>query len=239
MWFRYGSNPFRKILNAYAVPEVRYIALGDSLTQGFTSAEGEIGPVTGWTIPFSIGRYNGYITTNAGVGGAGYLHHGTVDDYTNAKEKVDLIDFSDYDLVTLAFGVNDWHYQEQIGTASDNPSAGNTMASNMKYCIEKILTDNPLIKIFILAPVNCFKYGGTAATKWALNYSLPTSGTLGHVIDVIKEIAADYGIEVIEQAAGGIVNNFNIQDCLSDGIHPTEDCYKKMGKDLAGKITYR
>lgn len=236
-YFRYGSNPF-SVQNGRAVT---WYALGDSITQGYTGSGGEIGPVTTNNYVTNVASLNGFAFTNHGEGGAGYLHNATVGSQKNAKGKVDEIiasdnDFTKCDLVTLAFGVNDWHYNQAIGTVNDDKSLGTTMCSNMKYVIEAILENNPLCKIIVLTPLNCSKYGGDFSTNWGLGYSFSTSGTLQNVVDAIISVCEYYGIEYIDQSKMSICNRYNINDCLGDGIHPFASFYPKMAKDLASKI---
>lgn len=242
VWMKYsGQTTWTKILPLpeEVVTDTVWFALGDSITQGFTSSGGEIGPITPNNYVHYVGEYNKYTYTNYGVGGSGYIHNGTVLDRLNAKDKSDTIDFSECDLVTLAFGVNDWHYNMPIGTVNDQPDAGDTMASNMKYVIEKIMTDNPLCRIVVILPMNCSKYGGDFNSNWALGHALSTAGTLQHVIDVEKQICEYYGIKYIDLSKYGMVNRLNINDVLSDGIHPIESLYKQIAKALAYEIEFK
>lgn len=217
-----------------------WYALGDSITQGYTSADGSMSIVTQNSWVNLVAHKNGFKLSNYGVGGSGYNHNGTVLDHLNARAKVDTIDFSGCDLVTLAFGVNDWHYNVQIGTAEDDPATGGTMASNMRYCIEKILTDNPYCKIIVLFPINnsAFGTGNTYENNWGLGATFSTSGTLQHIIDVEKAICEFYGIEFIDQSKTSVVNRKNIQTLLSDGTHPTLAAHRALGANLAKQINF-
>lgn len=94
-----------------------WYALGDSITQGFYSYTDGDGTETGSSIKVTsdcwankVAEINNYKLINYGVGGSGFVHNGTVLDKLNAKAHVDTIDFSNADLVTIAFGVNDWKY---------------------------------------------------------------------------------------------------------------------------------
>lgn len=215
-----------------------WYALGDSITQGYYSEVGTSG-IAGLT-PMGYPSYaayeNGWKMVNLGVGGSGYLKASDSLSKPNAKGQVDAIDFSKCDICTLAFGVNDWHYNQNIGTVDDAKSLGTTMASNMKYVIEKILDDNPLCRLNIMLPLNCSTYGGDFASDWGLGTTLPTSGTLQHVIDVIKSVAEMYHLPIIDQSNTGIVNRYNINDALPDGIHPALNTYKAYGLRLARQI---
>ena len=242
-WFRWGTNEFvnvGKIMrDAVIKRDVTWYALGDSITQGFTGENGQISGVTQNNYVNTVAKLNGYTVTNYGTGGSGYVHNATVGDLLNARSKVDTINFANCDLVTLSFGVNDWHYDESIGDVTDNPSTGRTLCSNMKYCIEKILSDNPYAKIIVLTPLNSSKFGGDFSTNWGLGYAFPTAGTLANIVDKEKQICEYYGIEYVEMTKCSIVNRFNITDVLGDGLHPTPGLYPALGKDLASKINFK
>ena len=215
-----------------------WYALGDSITQGFYSEtwEGGIAGRTPMGYPTYAALANKWKLVNYGVGGSGYIKPSDSLRKPNAKGQVDLIDFAGCDICTLAFGVNDWHYNQEIGTVDDAKTLGTTMASNMKYVIEKILTDNPLCRLNIMLPMNCATYGGDFESDWGLNTSLQTSGTLQHVIDVIKAVAEMYHLPVIDQSKTGIANRFNILEVLPDGIHPALETMKVYGERIARQI---
>lgn len=215
-----------------------WFALGDSITQGYYSEDGVLKGITPNNYPYYVALFNGYNVTNYGVGGSGYVHNGTVDDKLNAKDKVDTIDFSNCDLATLAWGVNDWHYNCQIGNINTSIKGDNTLVGNMKYVIEKILSDNPKTKIVVILPQNSSSFGGDFETNWGLGTSLETSGTLQDVIDAEIDVCEYYGIQYIDQTKNGIVNRYNIQSLLPDGLHPAIDGYLQMAKYLSKQILF-
>lgn len=220
------------------IPRTRWFALGDSITQGFYSKDGKLIGITTYNYTYYVGIINNYEVTNYGVGGSGYVHNATVDDKLNAKDKVDTIDFSECDLATLAWGVNDWHYNCKIGDISSSTKGDGTMVGNMIYCIEKILTDNPKCKIVVILPQNASAFGGDIESNWGLGTSLETSGTLQNVIDAQISVCEYYGIQYIDQTKSGIVNRFNIKSLLPDGLHPAEDGYINMAKYISKQIQY-
>lgn len=215
-----------------------WFALGDSITQGFYSANGSLASSITPNSWANIAAYKSkYLIKNYAVGGSGYVHNGTVLDQLNARDHVDTIDFSDADFVTLAYGVNDWKYEEPLGTMDDDVAVGGTIISNMRYVIEKILSDNPLAKLFIITPINCSKYG-TQANNWGIGYSFPNNGTLETIYEAEKTVAEYYGIELIDLTHNSVVNRISAPSLLSDGVHPTLDCHKQMGAELSKKINY-
>lgn len=44
---------------------------------------------------------------------------------------------------------------------------------------------------------------------------------------------------MIDNTHNSIVNRVNITSMLLDGVHPNEECYKCMAKELLAKITYK
>ena len=222
-----------------SVPKTRWFALGDSITEGYYSEKGELKGVTNLNYPYYVGIINDYETHNYGVGGSGYVHNATVGDHKNAKDKVDTIDFTNCDLATLAWGINDWHYSCQIGKLGTSTKGDGTMVGNMIYVIEKILNDNPSCKIVVILPSNSSKYGGNKETNWGLGSILQTSGTLQNIIDKQKEVCEYYGIQFIDQTKNGIINRENIQSLLPDGLHPAKDGYLQIARFLSKQISFK
>lgn len=217
-----------------------WYALGDSITQGFYSyldADGMatlgLDPQRCWAA--LAAESTGWELTNYGVGGSGYVHEGTVLDKLNARDHVDTIDFSGADLVTLAYGVNDWKYDMPLGTMEDNVLCGDTFYSNMRYCIEKIRSDNPEVQIIVISPINCSRYG-SADTGWGIGYSFEQSGTLEDIFQAELEICEYYGIPLIDMLHGSTtVTTANAPDVLPDGVHPSLDCHAELALELMQK----
>lgn len=211
-----------------------WYALGDSITQGFYSYteenEDRINVTLNcWTnLTAFIENYN---LINYGVGGSGYVHSGTVLDKKNAVQHVESIDFANADFVTLAYGVNDWKYNENLAA----------IKTNMKAVIDKIATDNPNCKIIIITPLNCrntTKTYGTYETNWGLGYKLSNSGTLQDVYDIIVETCEYYGIEYIDLTHKSCINRANLSVMLADGVHPTLESHKTIAHEISKKINY-
>jgi lysophospholipase L1-like esterase len=227
--------------------EVRWFALGDSITEGYASALNDDGTYRQYITSAEnrwvniLAAKNGYTLTNHGIGGSGYLANksGAI---LNARQLADTLDFSQCDIVTLAYGVNDWKYAVNIGSMTDDITTGGSMVANMRYVIKKILTDNPLCKIFVITPINCKSYG-TYDTNWGIGYKGGTTGALNSlglqdIFDRLKEVCEYHGIEMIDMTHSSIVNRENIEAVLADNVHPTEECHKAMARELAKKINF-
>ena len=222
---------------------LKWCALGDSITQGYYSYYDDTGNAAykldgsvGWAS--KVAKSKGYELTNKAVGGSGYVCIRTADNpVKNGKEVADSIDFTEFDLVTLAFGVNDWKYNCVLGNINDDVNSGTSMYSNMKYIIEKILTDNPVCKIIVITPINCM-VGGNYNTNWGLGYAFSNNGTLEDIFKAIVDVCEWYGIEYIDMTHNSILNRHNISKLLIDKVHPSEECHRIMALELSKKIMF-
>lgn len=215
---------------------LKWYALGDSITRGmygFISGDGAgVDPETCWAN--LAAQYNGWTLTNKGVSGSGYLVQGGTDPKTNAREQVDAADFSGAELVTLAYGVNDYFQNFGVGTMEDDVSTGGTFISNMRYCIEKILADNPTVKIVVISPINTCR--GSADTNWGLGKANSAGATLEDFCNAEKAVCEYYGIEFVDMLHSSVVNRQNITTALPDGVHPSRAIHKQMARELSRKI---
>lgn len=237
-WFRYNNNPFkRRNSNGYA--KLVWYALGDSITQGFYSyMNGDTPSIATTTNCWAkIAADKAELSlTNYGVGGSGFVHAATVGDRLNARDHVDTIDFSGADMVTIAFGINDWKGSDTFGTFDDDITTGGTVYSNMRYVIEKILTDNPECKIFIITPINASKYGNQSG-NWSLTHVI-NGKTLEDMYQLEKTVAEYYGIELIDMTHNSVFNRLNCPSLMVDGVHPTLKGHQLMGAEMAKKINF-
>lgn len=220
-----------------------WYALGDSITQGYasrvntsaTNGYDQYVAAEGKRWVDYVASLNGYKLTNKGVGGTGYQHA-----TNNARAQVDAVDFSECDLVTLAYGINDFkNAGTNIGSMDDDIQAGGSFVSNMRYCIKKILSDNPLCKIIVITPLN-YRGLGNYATNYSIGYtgSNASCANLDYMVDLMEQVCKYHGIEMIDMTHESIVNRENIVSMLPDYVHPSEECHRVMGYELARKINF-
>lgn len=213
--------------------DVTWYALGDSITEGFYSYNDGSDKIAitpnSWASICAFEK--GIKLINHAVGGSGYVHEGTQWSRGNAVAHAQAINFANCDLVTLAYGCNDWKYNDSLETLKDN----------MKTVIRKIMSDNPYCKIYVVTPINCrntSKTYGTYDTNWGIGYRLSNSGTLEDVFNAEKEVAEYFGIELIDLTHNSIVNRENLPTVIVDGVHPSIACHSVIGMEMAGKIKY-
>lgn len=208
-----------------ATSDTVWYALGDSITKGYG-----VGADNCWVN--YVMEYNGYNakkSKNLGISGIGFENRDPNYNKT-VRGIVDENDFSEVDLVTIAIGINDW---------KNSSCSLDTVRSEMAYCFEKILLDNPYCKIIFIAPFN-MSQKGNESTNWALGYSGNDviGCTLQEFIDAQKTVCEQYGIKVIDMTYDGIINKENISAVLYDGLHPDKKCHQALGRELARRIAF-
>ena len=246
----YDEYLYSRTTEPITVPKKLY-CLGDSITRGMYAeygASSSSGP-TEYGYPYWIGQVTGYTVVNLGNSGSGWANTGsaeTVNDQSvqrNAKDVVDDNTFSDADIITLAYGVNDWKGAEQNVVLGDmtSTSGDGTVIGNMKYCIEQIASKKPTAQIIILLPLNTNRqWTGmatmTEADNWAFGYAYRNNQTLQDYRSAIRTCAEYYNVKVIDLEEICPINRLNIQNVCGDGLHPTKAFYKQMGLAIAPHI---
>ena len=218
---------------------IRWVALGDSITEGYYSLKNGTyskSNTMGWVT--HVAASTGMKLDNKAVAGTGFVDTKAKYDITNGRTIVNDIDFSNYDLVTISYGMNDFRNLAKLGTFDDDVKVGGTVYSNMRYMIEKILKDNPDCEIVLITPLNCLGYGDYDS-NWALGYQ-PQSGRAGMVdiFNALKEACEYYNLKMIDMTYNSFINRNNIQNYLLDNLHPTVDGYKILAEELAHKIKF-
>ena len=250
----YAETPYEEYLETQihnSQNNLKLYCLGDSITRGMYAEEGasqSTGP-TEYGYPYWIGQINGYTVVNLGNSGSGWANIGsaeTIEDQSvqrNAKDVVDGNSFSDADIITFAFGVNDWKGAAQNIVLGDmnSVSGDGTVIGNMKYCIETTVSKKPTAQIIILLPLNTNRqWSGmatmTEADNWAFGYAYRNNQTLQDYRDAIKTCADYYNVKVVDLEEVCPINRLNIRKVCGDGLHPTMAFYKQMGSALAPLI---
>ena len=227
-----------RILDENGDGTVIWYALGDSITQGYYSylkdGVGSLGldAQKGWAK--LVADQTCWQLINCAVGGSGYVQKGTVLDKLSGRDHIDGIDFAAAELVTLAFGINDWKGDRKLGTMEDDIAVGGTFYSNMRYCIEKIQKDNPDAEIVVIAPMNSCRYG-LAEKNWGLGFKFSRSKTLQHIYDAMKEVCDYYRLPLIDLTHNEEING-DIQNWFPDGVHPSLEKHIRLAEILEEEL---
>lgn len=236
------------VLYGHDNTDVRWCAMGDSITEGWYSIidNNEIHNYSDASKTWvgKVAKRNGWQVTNIGKGSTGWLDTVSESDITTAGFYVaQNTDFTPYNLVTLAYGINDWKANRTVGSYEDEPTSGTptTVMQAMRATIEAIMASNPTCKIIVILPLNCNGYNhsyGTKATNYALGYAFSTSGTLQSYVEKMIEVCNYYGVQYIDQTHYSVINRENLPTMLPDGVHPSLDTHELLAHELSKKITF-
>lgn len=209
---------------------------------------------------YYVAKQLGWELTNMAIGGTGFIHYsgGQRTPDMAGCNKVKTINFSQYDLVTIAFGINDWKGKQVLGDLDSDPDdvdANNipkTICGGIKSIIRTITASNPYCKIIFVTPLNGvgYSYAYKNSPQYARSYqeedTTHVRRTLDDVTDAIITICEYYGIQYIDNTRYSFVNiaNMNQWDdngsnlLFPDGIHPSLDAHKVLAKEMAKKLTF-
>lgn len=235
---------------------VKWKQFGDSITCGHFSywldKENDVATYTDrggalvW--PRLAAKLNNWKYEGGGRGGQGWVY-GNYPAYTHVRE---IQDYSVYNLVTFAWGINDWKGNPEWGSISDSYTYSDdltptTVVESMRYCFDYILRRNPEIKIIVVSPFNCRGYGshnnhpyGTYETSYARGHKKGgvDGTTLDDFADLMQSVCDEYGIEMIDETRFSVLNRENIPELLPDGVHPSVRCHRLLARELSKKLNF-
>lgn len=226
---------------------VKWCAMGDSITQGYVSymngstPTSKVDAANSWAS--IVADLNNWELTNKAIGGTGWidLENSDTAGTTAAWNVAQATSFAPYNLVTLAYGVNDWKGNIPLGTIDDATANPTTIYGGMKATIEAIMTSNPYCKIIVITPLNCAGYDfnfGTELTNWGLSKSFSKNGTLEDICAAIINVCKYYGIEYVDMTHQSVVNRKNLLSLLIDGVHPSAEAHKLLAYELSKKLNF-
>lgn len=200
---------------------------GDSIMWG-RDGDGDSSTRTSYTIPIITARSLAITGNNFGVGGMGFISNSSSP--TNAYDKISSTDLTNYDTIVLCFGVNDGF--NPIGEY--NSTDESTCLGQFNKIVNYIYQEKPSARLIVIAPFNGRNVG--TFPKYWYGTVPSTAYSRGELSDALKEACEYYNIPYIEQSDSPI-NAFTIQTLIgTDGVHPSEEGYKRISEWLAGEI---
>ena len=150
------------------------------------------------------------------------------------------IDFSTVDIITIAYGTNDWSANDTLDN-TDNIYDVETIKGALRHSIETIGTAYPNIRFLICTPMwRCWFTNGV----FQYDCETHTNGNgmkLVEYADAIKECAAEYHLPICDYYNEMGLNKFCWQVFFNnnnnDGTHPKEYGRYLMAKKLAEKLS--
>lgn len=156
--------------------------------------------------------------------------------FSEHVETLASIDFNTVDIMTIAYGTNDFTAGDQL--SSDDILDKNTVQGALRYAIQTIGVAYPNIRFLICTPMwRC------VFTDGQFDYDSDTwENYYGHKLpeyaEAIKTVANEYHIPVCDYYNEMGLNQYSwpIFFTTSDGVHPIAKGRKLMAKKLADKL---
>ena len=202
----------------------KLITVGDSITEGVGASNKEV------TYPGYLKNKYGLNVVNVGIAGATWANYNDGRDNISIIHQVDNTDFTDADFVTIFAGTNDFGRTngDTIGNTTDTET--NTVKGAMNYVFNKILTQNPRVKIAVITPMWRQRLASGD------NKDSDTNTILGqYLIDYVKAIEeqAKYNhIPCLNLYETCLINKYNYSTYLSDGLHPNDKGYELLADKI-------
>ncbi len=161
----------------------------------------------------------------------------TYDDRPSYAEEpvaeIKAIDFSALDIMTIAYGVNDFTGNNPIDNA-ENPLDTTTLCGALRYSIETLLTAFPQLRIFILLPTYSYRKDDSGAFIEDMDTITNSLGkTLAEYSQALSDVAKAYKLPVIDNYNELGVNKLNREKYLADGAHHTQAGLELLAEHIA------
>lgn len=153
--------------------------------------------------------------------------------FTTTVANMKALDFSTVDILTIAYGVNDYTAGRSLDNSNDRLVV-DCYGSALRYAIEKILSAYPNIRPVIVTPAWCFwpAADGSVEQDSDTRYFNAEQNTLRDYAQKCIEVAEEYHIPVVRAYHELAINKFNCSRWFNagDGIHPNSDGRKAIAK---------
>ena len=157
--------------------------------------------------------------------------------FPSTLEQLKRIDFNKVDIITIAYGTNDYLSSRTIDS-DENRYDTNIFGGALRYSIEKLLEAYPHLQIYIVSLTYLFFMDSTYNFVEDSNSRLNNAGKLlTDYNSKSKEIAKEYTLPYIDNYSVGI-NKFNrsIYFPTTDGVHQNATGRNLIARNIANKL---
>jgi lysophospholipase L1-like esterase len=139
---------------------------------------------------------------------------------------IESTNLSDYDIITIEGGTNDFKLNVEIGTISAMGSNFNkdTTVGALQSAIEYIFRNKPTAKILVILDPQ------RNNANYDIYYTNSAGYKLKDYLNAIQNVAMLYGIPVCDWYSTSGINNLSMSTFLEDGLHPNAIGYERLGE---------
>lgn len=202
-----------------------------------------------------VERFTGSTIYNAGIGGTtittgtdgnfcavvdaitGKTDWSAIDERINASseavglnqnyDKIKALDFATVDFVLIAYGTNDWTFERAIG--DDDSTDTTTYIGALNYALDTLLSAYPHLRVYAVAP----GYRWDRTTGVDSNSERHNDKNLMEYAAEIETAYNRMSIPCKNLYREGMVNKYNREKYLSDGVHRNIAGYELLGRQYA------
>ena len=203
-----------------------FVSLGDSIMaqDGFAYPQGsQQGQIAKGFQTHLKNRLGFAEYTNKAVSGRPIASGTSAGDGTNDTSKT--IDYTNFDLVTIAGGTNDFKLNVPLGVKGeigDITFDNTTFYGAYREMLEYILTKKPTIRICLFTPLQRDNGGYNGWT-----YVNSVGCKLTDYVNAIKEVGKMYGIPVCDMYSNSGITKLTLNTYTIDGLHPNDLGYER------------
>lgn len=202
------------------------VCFGDSITFG----EGSTIPSLN-SYPSILQNKYGINVINKGISGATWANYGDGYDNLSILTQIANTDFSNVDYVTIFAGTNDFgRGYKPIGANIDNIET--TMKGAINLALQRIIMANPKTRIVIITPM--WRQRFAPGDNLDSDFNQISGKYLKDFVDAIVE-SSDYNhIPCFDLYYNCLINKYNYQTYLADGLHPNNIGYELLADMIHG-----
>lgn len=149
--------------------------------------------------------------------------------FTEKLATLKSIDFSKVDIITIAYGTNDFSGSDSYETKFKNA---------LRHSIETISNAYPNIEIVLCTPIYRFWMDENGEFLEDSDTSVKSGKKLTDFVQWIKEVASEYNLYVIDNYNESGINSTNRAEVFpsNDGTHPNSIGRKMIAENMAKKL---
>ena len=220
---------------AFDPSEMKWIVVGDSITEKNMAAEISYYDFVQKDFQCEVVNY--------GRSATGYMVRGS---YETFYERIDQIDFTDADVITIFGSFNDLGRGFSFGSAEDEGT--DTLGGCMNQTIRNIRARAPEIRIGIATPTPWNLGQGYSSAEDSVMYWGVSKEDCDHYVTLLMEVANKQGVKVLDLYHAGLFDPnsdvdraayFNENGRQDPGVHPSSAGHSLMAplwKDFLLKL---